>query len=137
MSEFLDFSEFKDKDISLIIEKIDEALDKYKYSIEVHKLLLESETLTEDQEKEMDEALDKFVVEYNRINLEGTEEDLEKLISEGLIGSIIGGLAGFALGKTIGKAISKVLGIEKGILYDLLTSKLVGAAIGATMGKKI
>jgi hypothetical protein len=95
----------------------------------------ESYDLTEEQERLIDEAVDKLVME------EASGQDIEKvmndIIQEGLLGSIFGGLTGFALGKSVGKMIAKVLGIQKGVLYDLLTSRLVGAALGAALGKRI
>jgi hypothetical protein len=92
--------------------------------------------LTEDQQIEIDRAIDRFVSEY--LENGKTITDLEKdIMTEGFIGSIIGGLTGFALGNTIGKIVARVLGVQSGILYDLLTSRLVGAAVGAALGKRI
>ena len=84
--------------------------------------------LTEEEERQIDIAVDNFVSEYM-----DSDKDIETLqheiMNEGLLGSILGGLTGFALGKSVGKIIAKVLGIQKGIFYDLLTSRLVGAAL--------
>lgn len=92
---------------------------------------------SEELEAEVDEALDKFVVEYQKEDGSFDIDRLnEEMTNEGILGSIFGGLTGFALGKTIGKTVAKVLGIEKGIMYDMLTSRLVGAALGASIGKK-
>ena len=89
------------------------------------------ESLTNEQETEIDKAVNIFMDEYN------SGKDLDQLIDEGLLGSVLGGLTGFALGKSIGTVIARVLGVQKGILYDLLTSRLVGAALGSSLGKKI
>ncbi len=103
------------------------------------KLLLEylneADELTEDQEKAIDEAVERLVKEHENGN--DIETVMNNIIEEGFLGSIFGGLTGFALGKSIGKTIAKVLGIQKGVLYDLLTSRLVGAALGAVLGKRI
>lgn len=85
--------------------------------------------LTESEEREIDEAVEKFMQYYERDEIE--------TIDEGIFGSIIGGLTGFALGKTLGKILAKVLGVDKGVLYDLLTSRLVGTALGSAVGKKM
>jgi len=97
--------------------------------------MLESEDWSEEQEKMIDEALDKLLKDHS--DGKDLEATMNEIIEEGLLGSILGGLTGFALGKTVGKALAKVLGIQKGALYDLLTSRLVGAALGAVMGKRI
>ena len=92
--------------------------------------------LTEDEEIQINLAVDAFVKEY--LEKGKTINDLnEELVNEGIIGSIIGGLTGFALGSTIGKIIARVLGVGEGILYDMLTSRLVGAAIGSALGRKV
>lgn len=92
--------------------------------------------LTEDEEKKIDEAVNKFVAEYLEKN-KGAKEFNEELTNEGMLGSILGGLTGFALGSSVGKIIANVLGIERGVVYDLLTSRLVGAALGAALGKRM
>ena len=97
--------------------------------------MIESEEWTEEQEKMVDEAVEKLVATHKDGN--DLEATMNELIKEGFLGSILGGLTGFALGKSVGKMIAKVLGIQKGLFYDLLTSRLVGAALGATLGKRI
>lgn len=101
-------------------------------------LLLESlkTELTPDEEKQVDEAIEKFVKEY--LNDGKTLKDLnEDITNEGFLGSILGGLAGYALGSSIGKIIANVLGIEKGVVFDLLTSRLIGCALGSALGKRV
>jgi hypothetical protein len=97
--------------------------------------MIEAEDWTEEQERVIDEAVDKLVLDHH--DGKDLEETMNRLIEEGFLGSILGGLTGFALGKSAGKMIAKVLGITKGVLYDLLTSRLVGAALGAALGKRI
>ena len=92
--------------------------------------------LSPEQEKQIDEAIERFVHDYlkNGKTLTDLQEDI---MNEGFIGSILGGLAGFALGSSIGKIIARVLGVERGILYDMLTSRLVGAALGSALGSRV
>jgi uncharacterized protein with von Willebrand factor type A (vWA) domain len=97
--------------------------------------MIEAEAWTEDQERIVDEAVDRLMIDHK--NGKDLENSMNEIIEEGVLGSIFGALTGFALGKTVGKMIAKVLGIEKGVFYDLLTSRLVGAALGATLGKRI
>ena len=97
--------------------------------------LVESEEWTDEQEKIVDEAVEKLMTDHK--DGKDLEETMNQLLDEGFLGSILGGLTGFALGKSAGKMIAKVLGISKGVLYDLLTSRLVGAALGAALGKRI
>jgi len=97
--------------------------------------MIESEDWTEEQERIVDEAVDKLVLDHH--DGKDLEETMNQLIEEGFLGSILGGLTCFALGQSAGKMIAKVLGISKGILYDMLTSRLVGAALGAALGKRI
>jgi hypothetical protein len=133
--DFLNFNEFKQGKPFDIIKQL-EALLEDEYD-DFNDLLMESVELTPEKEQEIDDAVDRFVEEYDRINMEGTEKELDEFISEGVLGAILGGLTGFALGKALGKAIAKVLGVQKGIFYDMLTSRLVGAALGAALGKRI
>lgn len=92
--------------------------------------------LSEDEQRKVDIAIDKFVTEYLEKN-KSLEDLNDELTNEGFLGSILGGLTGFALGSSIGKIIANVLGIQKGVVYDLLTSRLVGAALGSALGKRI
>jgi len=96
--------------------------------------ILESEEWTDEQEKMVDEVVEKFMADHK--DGKDLEVTMDEIIQEGLLGSILGGLTGFALGKSVGKMLAKVLGIQKGVFYDLLTSRLVGAALGAAVGKK-
>lgn len=110
-------------------KKIDETLTENDI-----RLILESANvqLTEEQEKRIDDVVEKFISSNMTI-----QEFNDELTNEGIIGSILGGLTGFALGKSVGRVVARVLGIEKGVLYDLLTSRLVGAALGSSLGSKI
>jgi hypothetical protein len=92
--------------------------------------------LTPEEEKKVDEAVNKFVTEYLEKN-KGAKEFNEDLTNEGFLGTIIGGLTGYALGSSVGKIVANVLGVQKGVLYDMLTSRLVGAALGAAIGKRM
>ena len=113
-------------------------LEKNNVSSIETELLLESlkSELSEEEKKQVDEAINRFVKEYGEKN-KGLEDFNKELTNEGFLGSILGGLTGFALGSSVGKIIANVLGIEKGVIYDLLTSRLVGAALGAALGKRI
>lgn len=129
-TNFLNFKEFT---------KINESKRIDETTRDVRNNLLESTELSPDEEKKIDEALDRFMKRYEELKEQDLsfEEIESEMIKEGTLMAIIGGLTGFALGKTIGKAVARVLGVEKGFFYDLLTSRIFGAAMGAVMGKRI
>jgi hypothetical protein len=111
-----------------------EHINKHTDSKLFEQYLLESEEWTEEQEKVVDDVVEKLMADHK--GGKDLEVTMNEIIEEGLLGSILGGLTGFALGKSVGKMIAKVLGIQKGLFYDLLTSRLVGAALGASVGKR-
>jgi hypothetical protein len=127
---FLNYREFIKIHENRIITEATENIKQY---------LVESSELSPETEKDIDEALDRFMKRYNELKEQDLsfEEIESEMIKEGTLMAIIGGLTGFALGKTVGKAVARVLGVEKGFFYDLLTSRMFGAAMGAVMGKRI
>ena len=120
-------------------EYLNNSTDPSEYIKMYENYLSASDDLTIEQEKAIDEAVDKFLIKYKDKDLNSVdfEKFYEEMVNEGIIGSILGGITGFALGKSIGKVVARVMGVEKGFLYDLLTSRLVGAAMGVALGRKI